>query len=817
MTELPRKTEPIPENRMFEAPPTVPTRRRVRHTPVRSTYRLQLRPDVLTFAGAAAIAEYLQQLGVSHLYLSPVMTALPGSTHGYDVTDPTTVSAALGGPGGLKALSDEVRGRGMGLIIDLVPNHVGVGDPQHNRWWWEVLRNGRRSAFAHYFDIDWSPGNGAGGRLALPVLQSENDPAALTVDRTGPEPMLALHDMRFPIAPGTDGDNALRIHDKQHYRLVSWKSGVCGYRRYLAVNTLAALRQEEAEVFDLTHRELVAWCDHDLIDGVRVDHPDGLADPASYLARLRRVIGPHRLLLVEKILSNREPLDPTLPIDGTTGYEALADFGGVLIDPAGERPLTELSRAVAGHGSDRVWIGEKQHRIKRAVAESVLAPEVRRLVTAIKQDADAEDFDTMALTNATIEVLAFMPVYRSDYTPLAGMIGAVMADVQRRNSELRVPLSVLVRALAAGGPATTRFSQVSGAVTAKAVEDIMFYRAVRLVSLQDVGGNPARFGHSVNEFHLANIGRAARWPASMTTLSTHDTKRGEDVRARIGVLSQVSRTWARLVTSWLEAVPPPDGATALFLLQNMFGIWPADGRPASSVPGLRERLHRFAEKAMREAGEHTSWEDPDTEFESAVHTWLDTVIDGPVGGQLGDLAHDLAPHAWSDSLAQKLLQLCAPGIPDIYQGCELWEDSLVDPDNRRPVDFGARAAMLHSLTSTPEPDVTGAAKMWIVAYALWLRREKPDCFVGGTYTPLFAYGEQEDKLVAYVRGRFGSEPEVIVAATRLSVALAETGWGDTFLELPGGSWTDRLTGHTFQGRARMEKLFARLPVALLVR
>ncbi|MFI6869641.1 malto-oligosyltrehalose synthase [Nocardia sp. NPDC050406] len=788
-----------------------------RQIPVRSTYRLQLRPDALTFADARAIAEYLQQLGISHLYLSPILTAAHGSTHGYDVTDPTTVSAALGGPAGFKALSDEVRGRGMGLIVDLVPNHVGVADPRQNPWWWDVLRNGQKSPYAHFFDIDWSSGNGAGGRIALPVLTGENDPAALTVDRSGPEPMLALHDLRFPIAPGTEGENALRIHDKQHYRLVSWKSGLCGYRRYFTVGGLAAIRQEEPAVFDATHRELAAWCEHDLIDGVRVDHPDGLARPAAYLRRLRRLIGPQRLLIVEKVLAEREPLDATLPIDGTTGYDALAELGGVLLDPAGERALTELSWEFAGHGSDHAWFGEQEHRIKRAVAETMLVPEVRRLVAALKRDARSQTCDTMALTNATIEVLSHMPVYRTDYAPLAGTVGAVVAEVARRNSELTAPLQVLVTALAVGGEAATRFHQVGGAMTAKAVEDTMFYRAVRLVSLQEMGADPMRFGCSPIEFHLANAERAARWPATLTTLSTHDTKRGEDVRARIGVLSQVAETWAQAVTAWNDIAPGPDGATTLLLLQNMFGIWPADGRPAAAVPGLRDRVHLFAEKAIREAGIRSSWEEPDIEFEQSVHTWIDTVIDGPVGVELAELVADLAPHAWSDSLAQKLLQLCGPGIPDVYQGCELWEDSLVDPDNRRPVDFTHRNLLLQSLTGTPELDPSGAAKMWIVAYALWLRRERPDCFVGGTYTPLFASGDHAAHLVSYARGRLGESPEVIVAATRHSVGLAETGWADTVLDLPQGDWTDRLTGHTFSGRARMEKLFARLPVALLVR
>ncbi|WP_429414930.1 malto-oligosyltrehalose synthase [Nocardia sp. GAS34] len=789
----------------------------VRQTAVRSTYRLQLRPDALTFADARAIAEYLQQLGISHVYLSPIMTAVRGSTHGYDVTDPTAVSPALGGPAGLKALSDELRSRGMGLIVDLVPNHVGVGDPRQNPWWWDVLRHGRNSQYASFFDIDWSPGNGAGGRLALPVLQNENDPAALTVDRSGPEPILALHDLRFPIAPGTDGENPLRIHDRQHYRLVSWKAGICTYRRFFAVSGLAAIRQEDPKVFEITHRELAAWCEHDLIDGVRVDHPDGLAHPAAYLTRLRRLIGPRRLLLVEKVLSNREPLDANLPIDGTTGYDALADLGGVLIDPSGEKVLTELSRRFCGHGSNGAWIGNNEHRIKRAVAETMLTPEVRRLVAAIKRDANAESFDTMALTNATIEVLAFMPVYRTDYAPLAGTVTTVVTKVCKRNSELYAPLSVLATALAVNGEAAMRLHQVGGAVTAKAVEDTMYYQGARLVSLQEVGGNPARFGRSVLEFHLANAERAQRWPAGMTTLSTHDTKRGEDVRARIGVLSQAADRWSKAVIAWSAIAPPPDGATALFLLQNMFGVWPADGRSAAAVPGLRERLHLFAEKAVREAGTKSSWEEPDLDFEVALHNWIDTVIDGPVGAELSALVSKLAPHAWSDALSQKLLQLCGPGIPDIYQGCELWEDSLVDPDNRRPVDFGHRLSMLQTLTGTPEPDASGAVKMWIVAYALWLRRERPDCFVGGTYTPLFAAGDTAGHLVAFARGRADEPPQLIAAATRHSVRLAENGWGDAALDLPAGTWTDRLTGHTFTGRVRLEKLFTRLPVALLVR
>lgn len=806
---------------------------------VDSTYRLQLRPDALTFADARGIAEYLQQLGVSHLYLSPILTAMRGSTHGYDVADPTTVSAALGGPAGFRALSDEVRRRGMGLIVDIVPNHIGVADPTQNRWWWDVLEHGPDSEFVDFFDIDWGKENGADGRIALPVLGGELDPIALGVDRSGPKPLLALGELRFPIAPGTDGGVPTQIHDRQFYRLTSWRAGVSTYRRFFAVNELAGLRQENPAVFEATHRELAAWCKHDLVDGVRVDHPDGLAFPAAYLARLRELIGPTRLLLVEKVLAEHETLDPTLPIDGTTGYEALAQLGGVLIDPRGERTLGEVSQRFAGTSGDRRWLADVEMKAKRVTAQTILAPEVHRLVAAVRREAsrdkpgrpqpslpagdpmvaqpDVEDVDTTALTDAVVEVLAAMPVYRADYPSLAGTITRAVGEVERDDPDRARPLAVLVAALGNQAEAATRFNQVCGAIMAKSVEDSIFYRCARLVSLQEVGGDPGRFGRSSNEFHLSNAHRAHRWPATMTTLSTHDTKRGEDVRARIGVLSQVADTWARHVVQWDAMTAAPDGETGLFLLQNMFGVWPADGTPAASVPGLRERLHAFAEKAVRESGFKTSWDEPNAEFEAAVHTWIDAVVDGPVGASLGALVQELAPHGWSDSLAQKLLQLCGPGIPDVYQGSELWEDSLVDPDNRRRVDFTARAGLLRSLASAPPMDGTGAAKIWVVAHALWLRRERSACFVGGAYTPLRARGEHAEKLVSFARGGTADRLEVIAAATRHSAGLVESGWGETMLDLPEGAWVDRLTGRAHRGRIRAADLFVDLPVALLVR
>ncbi|MFD4179958.1 malto-oligosyltrehalose synthase, partial [Rhodococcus sp. NPDC058514] len=619
---------------------------------ITGTYRLQLRGDAFTLDDARRLADYLDDLGVSHLYLSPVLTATAGSTHGYDVTDPTTVSPALGGRKSLAALAAELRGRGMGLIVDLVPNHVGVADPRQNHWWWDVLRHGRDSEYASYFDIDW-----AQGRFAVPAL---GDDEPLTVDRTGPEPMLAYHEHRYPIAPGTDSGDAEAVHSRQAYELVDWRSGRVGYRRFFTVGELAALRLEDPAVFEATHREVRSWVTDGLVDGVRVDHPDGLADPAGYLRRLRELLGPDRWLVIEKILAPGEPLDPALPVDGTTGYDALGELTGVFLDPTGEQELTDLHRLRTGDRGDSQSLRRSEDSLKREVLRGGLAPEVRRVVGAIRRDCSA-DLDTETLTSAVVETLALVPYYRTDYGPTSAALGEAIGVVSEEHPELRDALSALSEAVSSNGEAAARLQQVCGAAMAKAVEDRLFYRTARLISLQEVGGDPGTFGESVAQFHLAQTGRARHWPAAMTTLSTHDTKRGEDVRARIGVLSQAAGLWSSSVLAWEALAPSPDPATGLFLWQTMFGVWPVIGGPDATV---RARLHAYAEKAVRESGVWTSWERVDAAFESRVHAWIDEVIDGPVSASMSDLVRILAPHGRIDSLGQKLLQLAGPGIPD---------------------------------------------------------------------------------------------------------------------------------------------------------
>jgi (1->4)-alpha-D-glucan 1-alpha-D-glucosylmutase len=754
--------------------------------PVLSTYRLQLSGPGFAFADAENIVDYLAELGISHLYLSPILTAEPGSTHGYDVTDPTTVSAELGGADGLAGLAHAAHERGLGLIVDIVPNHAGTGLPQHNPWWWDVLRHGRDSRYARFFDIDWAAD--ADGRIALPVLGCDTDLAQLTVEGD----VLRYHSMSFPIAPGTGGGDARTVHDRQHYKLAGWRAGVCGYRRFFSVTSLAGLRQEDPVVFDASHTEVARWFAEGLTDGVRVDHPDGLTDPAGYLARLRDLVGPQAWIVIEKILATGEPLDPSLPVDGTTGYEALREIGGVFVDPTGADTLTALA-VPAGCGSPA---GESLRQFKIDAATGPLAGELARVCRTVEHASGAGH---PRLPDAIAALLATVGVYRSDYPVLSGVLGSAMAATIADDPDLAAPLEILSCALTYPEPAA-RLQQLCGAITAKAVEDCSFYRDARLVSLNEVGGDPRRFGVSAAEFHRAAAERARYWPRTMTTLSTHDTKRGEDVRARIGVLSQVPGLWSELVARWQSALPCPDPPTGLFLWQNIFGVWPASGL---ITDGLRERLHAYTGKAMREAGRRTSWHQPDEEFENAVHGWLDNVLDGTSAADLTELLTRLLPHAHSDALGQKLLALTVPGIPDVYQGTELWEDSLVDPDNRRPVDYAERRAALHRLEHP---------KLRVVSAALGARRKRPESFLRGGYRPVLASGPAAEHVVAFLRG-----DDVLVAVSRWTVRLADTGWGTTTVVLPPGTWTDRITGAPHHRSASAAQLFGELPVVLLER
>lgn len=810
--------------------------------PITSTYRLQLRGPqaddqgrAFTFADAAEQVPYLADLGISHLYLSPILSSVPDSNHGYDVIDPTTVNPEIGGMAGLQKLAEVAHDAGMGIIIDLVPNHLGVEEPQLNAWWWDVLTHGRDSQFEPYFDIDWHEDNGADGKMGLPILGSPEDVDKLEIDRSGDEPLLRYYDHAYPVRPGTDEGTPQEIHDRQAYRLMYWRDGVIGYRRFFSVNGLAGIRQENPVVFEHTHRIVRELIAADIIDGVRIDHPDGLSDPFGYLSELRRLLGDDKWLVIEKILGATEPLDPRLQVDGTTGYDALREFDNVFVNRESRDAMSMLALQESGSTWDKSAVHATERALKRDVAAHELAAEVRRLARALRRDNWSTGGDNVTedeLIDTICELVAAMPVYRADYVSLSRVTSSVIQQMVARFPSRVFALDLISAGLVAQGEAATRFAQVCGAVMAKGVEDTTFYRACRLISLNEVGGDPGRYGMSAAEYHLLQSERARLWPRTMTALSTHDAKRGEDVRARIIQLADISGDWAEQVRDWTAVTPAPDGATGYFLLQNIIGVWPADG---DITEELRERLHAYAEKAMREASVHTTWTEQDEEFELRVRRWIDALLDGPLRDRITEFVRGIDPAAQVTSWSRKLLQLTGPGIPDTYQGTEFLEDSLVDPDNRRFVDYDSRARALERVVRGDVPSPVGnpatpaefpeefangagdAVKLMVTHHALTLRKERPGSFVGGTYQPVFAEGTGERYLVGSARGPVDGAQDVITLVTRRPIGLArDGGWGDTTITLPEGIWTDRFTGNAWSGTVTVAAMFGTYPVALLV-
>ncbi len=712
-----------------------------------STYRLQISQDFDLFAAAGRLP-YLHDLGVDWVYLSPLLASEPGSTHGYDVVSFDRVDESRGGAEGLAALSAEARRLGMGVLVDIVPNHAGVATPSANAWWWDVLQHGRGSRHAEAFDVDWEFGH---GRVRLPVLGDDD----LPVDGSSighlavVDDELRYHDNRFPIAPGTGDGTPDEVHARQHYELVGWRRGDAelNYRRFFTVTTLAGVRVEVPEVFASAHTEVRRWFDEGLVDGLRIDHPDGLRDPEGYLEHLAGLTA-GAYTLVEKILEVGEQLPRGWAMDGSTGYDVLGLIDRVLTDPSAADRLGEPA--------------ERWHRLvhdrKRAVADGSLLAETRRIVRELP---DLLPHPHEVLEDAVAEVLACFPVYRSYLPAGRGHLDDALAHARRERPDLAGPLDDLGPVLAdPQTEAAQRFQQSSGMVMAKGVEDSAFYRTTGLTSLTEVGGDPVVFSVAPNDFHAAMATRQADWPSAMTALSTHDTKRSEDVRARITVLAEVPDLWAATLEKLQQLAPMPDPGFAGLLWQALVGAWPIE----------RERIHAYAEKAMREAGEHTTWTDPDASYEDAVHAALDKAYDdAEVGAVLEDLVARIAPAGRINSLAAKLVAITAPGVPDVYQGTELWDLSLVDPDNRRPVDFELAAA---SLADASNP------KQAITAEALRLRRDRPELFT--SYSPLVAEGPAADHLLAFDRGG------AVTLVTRLPLGLAaKGGWGETTVTLPG--------------------------------
>ncbi|MER6091219.1 malto-oligosyltrehalose synthase [Streptomyces bluensis] len=773
-----------------------------------ATYRLQLQPG-FPFAAAEAAVPYLASLGVSHLHLSPVLEAVPGSAHGYDVVDHARVRGELGGEAALRSLARTARAHGLGLVVDIVPNHMAMV-PRHNRPLWEVLREGPGSPYARWFDIDWDV---RGGQVLLPVL---GGPLGAEIDQLvvdGKE--LRYHEQVFPLREGTEKLPLPQLLDAQWYRPVWWRLArtELNYRRFFSISELIGVRVEDPEVFDATHAKILQLLDEGVVDGLRVDHPDGLADPDGYLRRLHEATG-GRWTVVEKILAEGEPLPPAWPVAGTTGYDALRHVDGLFADPGGVGELLGQYRRFAAPEADRG--GRWESTVRRAAHQVLgheLAAEVDRLTRAAHRlcdrspDPALRDHAPWALRTALVELLVRLEVYRPYTSGDAALVVTEEAAAEARTvftvpEESRAVDTVrnLLLGRAGEGPEglelRTRFAQTASALRAKSVEDTAFYRYVPLLSANEVGQNPAGPAVAPEVFH-AYCARVQRdWPATGTVLSTHDTKRSADVRAALAVLTECPERWAEaLAEVTREGSGMPDPQLAWVAWQTAFGLGPASG----------ERLQGALLKHAREAGLHTSWTEQDPAYERAV---ADFVARGPGGdARMAALRSSLEPHVRANVLGAALVHLTMPGVPDLYQGTEGEYRALVDPDNREPFTPPEQ--------TEEQPSERSSEKSRLTTAALRLRGRRPGAFgETATYGPLTAEGPGAAHCVAFVRSG-----EVVAAVTRLSLRLAEAGgWRETRLALPRGRWADVLAPEReFTGHVRVAELFDRLPVALLER
>lgn len=901
----------------------------------RATYRLQLH-EGFTFDDAAALAPYLAELGVTHAYLSPILQSAAGSEHGYDCVDPESIDPQRGGADGWARLRAACDAHGLGIVLDIVPNHLDVSSNE-NRWWHSVLELGPASPWAHVFDIDWSDEDVAeeDAGVLVPVLgepmAEAMDEARITLERSGGSIMATYFDHVFPLSPASqaelleeagaaiestasrsvieacihelgeldpgdgsaggdadeerlaeiarrlgtlfdgeaaagravdraleavveDGERFNELLRKQSYRLAFWRRAAreLNYRRFFNINTLAGVRIEDETVFLAVHSLILKLFAEGAIDGLRIDHPDGLRDPRQYFERLRERM-PKAWIVAEKILETGEPLRSEWPVDGTTGYDFLNDVLGVLIDPQAEEAFDET---YAAFRSREAPLHELIFEAKLFAATDLLAADLNRLTSLLEHIADAHDrtpCERNALRQAIALVAACTHVYRPYIVPERGemndedrtVVESAIEEASRRRPDLIGPAITLVRdalrleldpspappdpfgmAHAPEHDFVARFQQYSAPVMAKGVEDTAFYRYQRFIALNEVGGDPGRFGFSAERFHERNRARAKTYPTAMLGTSTHDTKRSEDVRARLAALTETPEAWAHAVEEWREMTAPfrthegveLDGEAAYLFHQSVVGAWPID----------TERMTAFMLKAVREAKVHTRWVGRNEAYEATLKSFIEQALGCEAYRESVErFVGSILRAGRINGLTQTLLKLASPGAPDIYQGCELWDLSLVDPDNRRPVDFELRKRLLASIESQSaadiaatleDPDDPGLAKLFLTWRALEVRERHAAAFEpGSTYEALAADGAEARRVIAFSRKAADSGRAVIAIAQRFSADLDD--WGDTAIELPnigGREWKDALSGRSIvPGRVLMKELLADFPAALL--
>jgi (1->4)-alpha-D-glucan 1-alpha-D-glucosylmutase len=874
-----------------------------------ATYRLQLFCE-FTLDDAAGIADYLAQLGITHLYSSPMLQAVKGSTHGYDVLDHSRVNEELGGEAAFERLSQALRTHNLGLLLDIVPNHMAITG-KDNVWWWDVLENGQASRYAPYFDVEWMPpesklhhvvllpvlGDHYGRILHAGLIHIERHDGVFTVhyeDHVFPLAPRSLPGIlaraasgvasddlaffadalqRLPSSWSTDWTSLRRRHrdkgillklltrflqedssaaahvdriietinqdhtalhellERQNYRLAFWRTAGqdLGYRRFFDINTLIGLRTEHEQVFADIHDLIFRWLGSNRnVDGVRIDHPDGLSDPEEYLIRLRERV-PSGWIVVEKILMPDEHLRASWPVSGTTGYDFLNVVNGLFIDRDSEEELTRFYGEFTGETRDFPEILREK---KRQILQQVLGSDLNLMTSMLSQICERHpehrDYTRHELNEALKEVMVEFPVYRTYARPrinlISGEDGRVVTQtiqsVSARRPDIGTDLLGFIRDILLlkipgdlESDFVSRFQQGTGPLMAKGAEDTAFYCYHRCLALNEVGGDPARYGATVDQFHTWCQYVQRHWPKTMLATSTHDTKRGEDMRARLLVLSEMPARWMEKVSAWSAGhiqcweTHPPDHNLEYFLYQTLVGAWPLE----------EDRAWQYCEKAMREAKVHTSWTHPQKDYEESIRSFLRSLYADDVFVQeLDRFVERLEQAGYRTSLSQTLIKLTAPGIPDFYQGAELWNFSLVDPDNRRPVNYSARRRLMQempglSLEAMWQRRQEGLPKLWLIQRGLRVRHERPQAFGPmGEYVPLYAKGEKSESVVSFMRGG-----EVITIAPRLFLGLEE-GWHDTIIDLPPGRWRQELDGQVYNGGpCRIGDVLRAFPVGLM--
>ncbi len=872
-----------------------------------ATYRIQLRSGI-GFRQVEKILVYLKELGISHLYFSPYLQAMPESTHGYDVVDPTEVDASLGGKRAHAKLCERLKELNLGQVIDVVPNHMAISKGE-NPWWWDVLENGSSSRFASFFDVDWDfSGDRWPNKVLIPVLGDQYGKALVQkqLKLSFNEPFFILHyeNHRFPIDPSSLGNllqkasrtcgsdelaflaescdrlpkprpheseqsqhrdrdkrvigdmlaklckkepnvhkaieqEVLEINenpdlldsliDKQNYRLAFWKTANrdLGYRRFFDIKDLVGLRVEDPQVFAMLHALILAWVRKGWVDGLRIDHPDGLSNPTEYFHRLRKEC-PDSWIVAEKILEPGEELSPDWPIEGSTGYDFLQLAQGLFIDPKGKDLLTSFYNEIIGKEVNYKTV---EHDCKLLVLSQLLESELERLTTLFVNICERHrlyrDYTRRDLREALAETCASFPVYRTYVQKTASIrdeevIGDAIQKAIHNRQDLDKDLFLFLQDILLcklGGQfekeLALRFQQLTGSVMAKGVEDTAFYRYNRLICLNEVGSNPDCFGTSLESFYEKCEEVQRKWPRTLLATVTHDTKRSDDVRARLSILSEIPDRWKDVCRGWFAHNKKNhveniiDANTEYVVYQTIIGAWPIE----------QKRLKTYMEKACREAKMYTSWTAPNEEYEQAVAHFIERILsDKTFIKSVQNFVQELLLPGRINSLSQLLIKCTAPGIPDIYQGSEVWDLTLVDPDNRRTVPFAKLQDLYKRLPNATTEQILagmdkGLPKLWVLYKSLTIRSSHLDAFGDtGSFRALYAEGSKKEHVVAYMRGE-----DVVVVTPRLLLGL-QGEWKDTKITLAQGSWKHAFTDESIAGGdLYLKELFAHFPVALLYR